>query len=328
MVLPIGLCIVGCGHIAKRHADSARALGPERVKLYFASRSIDRAHEYAELYMASGYFGSYEEAAADARVNALLFCTPHNRHLADVVLAATNGKAAIVEKPIARTLAEADEMIATAKQYGIPLIIAENYPYKVPIGAVRRMVRSGALGDLKHISLTYTRYIEPTGWRTDAEQMGGGALIDGGIHMISALTNIAGETESVFAMRPPQTVATMPGEDSIAIMAKLKSGAIGQLTYSWAIPSKTHVQSLSAFGSKGSIHADLSTGAITHITDAGEKTWRADSNISGSTSMFADFVEALARGKEPMITVKDCRRDLAIVLACYESLKSGAVISL
>ena len=328
MKTPIGLCIVGCGNIAKRHAGNALLLGPERVNLYFASRSETLAREYSDEYKAAGYFGSYEQAAADPRIDAMLFCTPHDRHIDDVRLAAKYGKTAIVEKPMARIASEADEMIEVARQAGIRVLIAENYPYRVPVGAVRRMIHSGALGDLKHIELTYSRYIEQRDWRCDAIRMGGGAMIDGGIHLISALTNIAGEVETVFALTPPQTLTNMEGEDSMSALIKMKSGAVAQLLYSWVVPPNKPVERISAFGTTGSIHADLSTGSITHLSKAGEKTWRADSDLKGSVSMLADFVEALATGNEPALSVAACRRDLAIVLACYDSLKSGNSVSL
>src|SRR6267154_5820650 len=115
MISPIGLCIVGCGNIAKRHAASALTLGSERVLLYFASRSESLARQFRDEYKAVDHFGSYEQAASDSRVNALLFCTPHDRHIDDVRLAAEHGKTAIVEKPMARTAAEADEMIEIAR---------------------------------------------------------------------------------------------------------------------------------------------------------------------------------------------------------------------
>src|SRR5882724_8215271 len=119
---PIGLCIVGCGNIAKRHAGNAIVLGPERVLFYFASRSESLAHQYKDQYNAVDHFGSYEQAAADPRIDALLFCTPHARHLDDVKLAAKHHKTAIVEKPMARTAAEANEMIEVAKSAGIRLM--------------------------------------------------------------------------------------------------------------------------------------------------------------------------------------------------------------
>jgi predicted dehydrogenase len=229
---------------------------------------------------------------------------------------------------MARTIPEADQMIRVAKHAGIRLLIAENYPYRVPIGAVRRMVRSGALGDLKHIELSYSRYIEQHGWRREAARMGGGAMVDGGIHLVSALSNIAGDTQTVFAMSPPQTMTEMEGEDSLSAIIKMKSGAVAQLLYSWVVPPFKPVQRISAFGTKGSVHVDLTTGIVNHFSDEGEKTWRADSDLSGSVSMLADFVEVLKTGQEPMLSVADCHRDLSIVMACYDSLKSGNPVSL
>ena len=87
----LGLCIVGCGRFARHHAEAARERA-ERIELFFASRSMDRAAAYAREYGAADAFGGYEAAARDPRVEALFFCTPHFQHRADVELAASRGK--------------------------------------------------------------------------------------------------------------------------------------------------------------------------------------------------------------------------------------------
>jgi phthalate 4,5-cis-dihydrodiol dehydrogenase len=78
----------------------------DEIERIFASRDVERARAYAETFWGSGVFGSYEAAAADPRVEALYLCTPHHLHREHVALAAQAGKHILVEKPIARTLAE------------------------------------------------------------------------------------------------------------------------------------------------------------------------------------------------------------------------------
>lgn len=87
----IGLCIVSCGGFAHTHARVA-SLRRERVRLYFASRSSDKAAAYARQYAAAGSFGSYEEAADDPHVDALLVGTPHLLHRQHLELVAAFGK--------------------------------------------------------------------------------------------------------------------------------------------------------------------------------------------------------------------------------------------
>ncbi|MBI4011783.1 MAG: Gfo/Idh/MocA family oxidoreductase, partial [Candidatus Rokubacteria bacterium] len=88
----LGLCIVGCGRFAGLHARAAQALGG-RVALFFASRDPGLAEAYRRRFRGAAAFGSYEAAAADPRVGALVFCTPHHLHRENVRLAAAHGKA-------------------------------------------------------------------------------------------------------------------------------------------------------------------------------------------------------------------------------------------
>src|SRR5438093_1734175 len=110
-----GLVVLGCGWIAQRHATAARRL---RLPLVFASRDAARARDFARRYRAVAAHGGYAEAVRDDHADAVIVCTPHDRHLADVRLALDAGKHVLVEKPIARTLEEADEMIAAAVAAG------------------------------------------------------------------------------------------------------------------------------------------------------------------------------------------------------------------
>ena len=132
----IGLCIAGCGSIAKAHAEVARRRDA-RIRLYFASRSQAKAVRYANRYGAEGAFGSYEAAAKDPRVDAILFCTPHSLHRPNLELAATHKKHVLMEKPIATTIEDADAMTDTALKAGIHLMVAE----KLSVHASREGMR-------------------------------------------------------------------------------------------------------------------------------------------------------------------------------------------
>jgi len=103
--MAFGLCVVGCGEYTQMVMDEFLDL-PEKVNLFFASRDLQKSKEYAQKYKAAGYFGDYETAARDPRVNAMYFLTPHDVHLENVKLATKYKKDILLEKPIARTLIE------------------------------------------------------------------------------------------------------------------------------------------------------------------------------------------------------------------------------
>src|SRR2546426_12702419 len=103
----MALVVLGCGWIARRHAAAARRL---RLPLIFASRDADRARKYAREFGGVGAYGDYAQALRDSRARAALVCTPHDRHLDDVLEALAAGRHGLVEKPLPRTPEGADRM--------------------------------------------------------------------------------------------------------------------------------------------------------------------------------------------------------------------------
>src|SRR5262245_12096904 len=195
---PLLLCIAGCGRFAAFHARAARGL-PGRVALSFASRDAATAEAYRRRFGGAAAFGSYEDAAADARVQALLFCTPHHVHLDNVRLAARHGKAVLVEKPMARTLEEADRMLAEARAAGITFMVGENFHFMPAFVAARRLLAAGAIGAIRQIVATPRGFRVPGGWRRRRASAGGGVLIDSGVHYVHLLRDWGGPIAQVTA---------------------------------------------------------------------------------------------------------------------------------
>ena len=122
----MALVVLGCGWIARRHARAARRL---RLPVIFASRDVARARAYAREFGGVGAYGDYDNALRDPRARAAVVCTPHDRHLDDVLQALAAGRHVLVEKPLARTLDEADRMIDAAARAGRVLMTAENFRF-------------------------------------------------------------------------------------------------------------------------------------------------------------------------------------------------------
>src|SRR5260370_27056043 len=202
------IAILGCGWIARRHAAAARRLSAH-VDLAFASRSGTRGRAYARAFGAVAAFDGYESAVRAPRVRAAIVCTPHDRHLADVLLALDHDRHVLVEKPIARTLAEADQMIEAARARGQVLMVAENFHYMPAFRRVRAVVAGGRLGALRDLLLTSRAFRERTSWRLDPEAAGGGCLIDGGSHYVHNHRSVCGQERRAFGLSPPPTFAQL-----------------------------------------------------------------------------------------------------------------------
>src|SRR5919198_662067 len=228
------LVILGCGWIARRHATAARRL---HIPAIFASRDLARARAYAREFHGIDAVGTYADALADRRAHAVVVCTPHDRHLADTLAALTAGKHVLVEKPIARTLDEADRMISAARAAGRVLMVAENFHYRPAFRRVQQVLGGGGVGSLRELQLIARVYRRHTDWRCDGNVMGGGALIDGGIHYVHNLRWWAGHPRRVFALRPPQTLTNFAGEDAISFLAECSGGVLCVVTTRCCAPS-------------------------------------------------------------------------------------------
>jgi len=324
---PLGLCIVGCGRFAAFHARAARRLGRE-VALSFASRELERAERYRRRFGGVAAFGSYQAAAADPGVEALLFCTPHDLHLENVRLAAAHRKAVLLEKPMARTLAEADEMIAVARAAGVPFMVAENFHFMPAFAAARRLLAEGAVGAVRQILVTPRGHWLPSGWRRQRARVGGGILIDGGIHYVHLLREWGGAIARVSAARPPNASPEIEGEDTAFLLARFRSGAVGVLANSVAAPGLPRLQWAWVTGTEGSLGVDNRGRSL--VLRGRRRTRRAVflRDRRGLGVQLREFADAVRGGRPPALSVASTRADVAVVLAAYQSLESGETVEL
>ena len=218
----LALCVVGCGGFAKTFAKAVRSFqdlgGPDGVELFFASRDQHKAKAYCEAFGGRDSFASYEAAAADSRVEAMYFSTPHHLHAEHALMAAAGSKHILVEKPIARTVDEAERMIAAARAAGVKLMVAENYRFMPVVQRSRELITEGAIGAVRFIQIQEEMNFVVRGWRSSQEMMGGGVLIDGGIHSVDMLIDLAGMPEEVYACSLPRALGNVEGEDGIVLM--------------------------------------------------------------------------------------------------------------
>lgn len=319
------LIVMGCGWIARRHATAARRIG---MPVIFASRDVTRARTYAKEFHGVGAHGSYREALADPRALAAVVCTPHDRHVEDALAAFDAGRHVLVEKPIARSLEEADGIIDAARRAGVVLMVGENFHFMPAFRHVHALLDAGALGDLREIQLTARGFRRYGGWRAAVDVAGGGALIDGGIHYVHILRWWGGEVQRVFALSPPATHTGFPGEDSISFLAVLENGVLGFLANSLAAPGLASLQWSTVTGTRASAFVD-NRGRFVVARGAGRmrvRFFRRDQR--GHEAMLMAFRDAIASGRGPESDGRSGRRDLEVVLAAYRSVAERRPVDL
>ncbi len=324
--MALGLCVLGCGSFAAVFARSMAALAGE-IDLYFASRNLGRARDYASRFNGADAFGSYKVAVSDSRVEAVYVCTPHHLHREHATLAFRAGKHALVEKPIAGTLADAEAMILEGESAGVTFMVAENYRFLPPVQEAKRLIEQGRVGQVRLIQLHEQFPFAPAGWRSRAELNGGGVLIDGGIHKLSAVKYLVGQPNEVYAREILPGQPGLEAEDGVVVVTRDTNGVVGVINHSWSVvPPQPHSW-VSISGTEATLYFEPGKPWL-KVTDAGSETTvdLADYG-NGLVPMVREFRSSIREGRRPAMTGEDGLADLALVLAAYESMETGKPVS-
>ncbi|MBA3524527.1 MAG: Gfo/Idh/MocA family oxidoreductase [Geodermatophilaceae bacterium] len=191
--------VVGPGTIAENvladlvHVDGA-------VLAAVASRSLDRARDFAGRHGAPRAYGSYREVLDDPDVDVVYVATPHPHHHAVAMAALRAGKAVLVEKAFTATLAGTQEVVALARERGIFAMEAMWTRFQPAVARLRELVADGAIGELRAVQadLGIAPPYDPTARYFDPAQ-GGGALLDIGVYPVSFAQMLLGTPNRVTA---------------------------------------------------------------------------------------------------------------------------------
>ncbi|OHU77098.1 Gfo/Idh/MocA family protein [Mycobacteroides chelonae] len=191
--------IIGPGRIAGNVArDFPLTPGAELIAV--ASRSAERARDFAETHRIPRAFGSYRELLADPDVDAVYIATPHPQHRQAAIAALTAGKAILVEKAFTATAAGAQQIIDIARARGVFAMEAMWTRFQPAIVAAKNLVDDGAIGEVRQVQadLGVDRPFDPDD-RLFSPTLGGGALLDLGVYVVSLAQYFLGDPAAVVA---------------------------------------------------------------------------------------------------------------------------------
>ena len=237
--------IVGPGRIAEKLVSDF-AYVPDATVLAVASRSTDRAYAFAARFGIDRSYGSYRDIIADPDVDVLYIATPHTHHQAIGIAAASAGKALLVEKAFTATLGGAEALVAAVRENGVFAMEAMWTRFQPAVIAARKLVADGAIGTVRSVQadLGVVRGFDPTD-RIFAHELGGGALLDLGVYLVSFAQMMLGNPTSVSALGSHE----MSGVDADAtILLGFDEGTTATLMCSLHSPMPGHAR---VFGTRG-----------------------------------------------------------------------------
>ena len=310
--------------MASRHAKILKNLYPA-IELSFASRNKNKAKEYAEKFNSTISFSSYKEALSSDSFDIAFITTPHAFHAELAVTAANNKKDIIIEKPVTRNLKELQKIEIAVKKNKVRCAVAENYYFKPFLKKIRKCISEGLIGDVLFLELNKTGDSKKSGWRINKEMMGGGALLEGGVHWVNALVSLADSSPvEVAAFKPAVKYKTnIPFEDSIMLNVIFKNGIVGKLLHSWHIINPLKGISLSKiYGTDGLITFE-SNGLFFSVHGRKRKIKFVNPfDFLGNKAMHKSFVENYVNSSPWEPSLERIKIELKLIESAYKSLKT------
>lgn len=331
-----GIGVIGAGMGAKPHALALQSLAKDIAVLGVYRRDAAQRAAFCSTY---GFpeAESYEALLADPRLDAVLVLTPPNAREAIVAAAAKAGKPVLLEKPVERTLAAAERIVALCDAADVTLGVIFQHRFRRASRYLAEAVAENRYGRLEavHLVVPWWRpqegYYDQPGRGTFAQD-GGGVLITQAIHSLDLMLSLCGEVSAVTAMAKTTRLHQMETEDFVSAGLEFANGAVGAVMATTAsFPGGPESITLNF----ETASATLTAGNLTIRTMAGETITEGEASEGGGgadpmafpfdwhAAQIADFADAVRHGRQPVSTGHTALHVHRLIDAMMASAKAG-----
>lgn len=334
--------IIGCGIISRLHGE-AISMADNTELVAVCDIIEERAQATAEKYGVKKVYIDYHDLLADPEVEVVSICTPSGMHGEMVQAAARAGKHILCEKPMEITREKMDRTIEVVEECGVKMGCVFQRRLQNEAIAVKAALDSGRFGRviLADAYLKYYRspaYYKSADWRATWALDGGGALMNQGVHGVDLLTWLAGDVNSVYA-RCATMVRDIEVEDTAVVSLQFKNGAMGVIECTTSVyPGQDtrfeiHCEHGSIiFGDQGLLQWELegSNEKAPQFGSTGFAMKDDPTRLSDSSHLplVADMADAILHDHEPLITPREARKAVDLILAIYQSSREKREIML
>ena len=335
----VNLAVIGSGFVADFYLDGLRDVPGARV-VANCSRSAERAGEFGRRHGIPRQYTDIAETCADPEVQLVVVALPNHLHLDAVRIAAAAGKGIVCTKPLARTGAEAAEILRIVRDAGVMHGYAETEVFSPNVMKARQMIEAGSIGDVLTVRAREAHSGPHAQHFWDAETAGGGALLDMGCHTIEAARYFFGKDVPV--TRAFAWGATLShrdkttAEDNAVAMVEFANGGMSITEASWSAKGGMELRN-EIVGTGGRLVTDSTATPVWGFIEkpAGYLMEKADAEtgwvypipdearVYGYHEEMRHFVECFATGAEPRETFVDGYVVNCVLDACYRSMRSG-----
>ena len=337
--IPIRVGVAGLGRSGWGiHARAVGELSELFTLVAVCDPDVQRQKEAGERFGCRAY-GEYPDLVADDEVELVVVATPSQLHAGDTISALRAGKDVLVEKPMARDLAEVDEMIAVARETGRILTVNQNYRYAADFQKVQEIIESGVLGRILEIRIAVHQFRRRWDWQT-LKRYGGGILSNHGAHVVDWATLLVDDPEpELFCHMEATPLYAGDADSHVKLLILPRNGPVIdiELTHACAYPQETWL----VMGTQGGLSSDRRTvrwkyfypGEAPPLVLDTQPTpdrsynsetlpWQekscelADDFDAGVRQLYRDLHATIRRGRPLAITPESVRRQMAILERC------------
>ncbi len=271
-------------------------------------------------------FGSYQEMIDSDEIDAVINTLPNSMHHEWSIKAAEAGKHVLCEKPLSATMQEAREMKAAAEANNVVLVEAFTPRWNQQMRTVRKLIADGEIGDVIRLDAGLSFFVDDPANIRLIKDLAGGSMMDAGCYAVYAVRfAMSAEPVQAFAFdrkrEPVEVDTTMSG------FLQFPNGAVG---YVWSSTEGPRQRVFRAVGSKGIIElgdAFSETDSVTVIRGEDEREVMEMTSPNRFQVQLDEFSECVLTGKQPEFPADDALRNMASVLAIYESAESGKPVA-
>lgn len=339
--------LIGCGRISTNHMTAALNNHMEIVGICDILESkmeeILQKHELKDEKSIKKFI-DYKKMISETKPELVSIATESGNHAELALFCIDQGIHVIIEKPMAMSIADADEIIKRAEEKNVKVSACHQNRFNVAIQEMRKAVEDGRFGRISHgsVHIRWNRgkgYYDQAGWRgTWAED--GGALMNQCIHGIDLLRWMMGdEIEEIYGVTRQQFHGYLEAEDVGMAVLKFKNGAIGTIEGTTNVYPKNLEETLYLFGENGTVKIGGTSANNIDVWDFADETKEDQKNKgleeetsnvygNGHTHLFADVIDAIEKDRKPYVDAVAGRNALEVVLAIYKSQKFGKPVQM
>lgn len=331
----MNIAFAGTGYISKIHAHAVQELGHQLVAV--VNHKTDSMATFAAQFGIPRQYHTIEQLIVDGGVDAIVISTPNYLHAPQSIAALQAGIAVMVEKPMALNAAEAQAMAHASTSTNTPLMVAHCWRFdeevlwlKERVAQIGPIIRTKGLG-------VHAQW-GPSGWFTQKQYAGGGALVDMGVHAIDTVRFLLGDPQptSVYATLGTH-YTTHDVDDTGMLIITWQNGTSSFIESGWWQPHMDGPEAATQLYGRhglGSVFPTALTTIDAHTNDAnrleGGFVHPRDVHCPQQmyTAQMAYFVECVAHKRIPSPGIAEGLVNMRILDAAYESALNGQVVHL